>query len=108
MAFDFSTLEQDGAAAGDTVGAVSSVTGGDASALVGVAGVAGLVDALDQVEFVDLGAGVVYGECSLPVPAAYNEAAQASAGAAYQYAAPTNDTAAVLMDQHLVSSAGVL
>jgi hypothetical protein len=44
----------------------------------------------------------------LPVPAAYNEAAQASAGAAYQYAAPTNDTAAVLMDQHLVSSAGVL
>jgi hypothetical protein len=94
VAFDFSTL--------------SNVAAGDASASAPVVGVAGLVDALDQVELVDVGAGVVSGECSLPVPAADNEAAQASPGAAYQYAAPTNDTAAVLMDQHLVSSAGVL
>jgi hypothetical protein len=43
------------------------------------------VETAKQVDVVDLGAGV-----------------------AYQYAAPTNDTAAVLMDQHLVSSAGVL
>jgi hypothetical protein len=154
VAFDFSTLSD--AAGGDASGDMPSVTGGDASALAPVVGVAGLVDALDQVElvdlgsefvegtcdltltgaacktepagtspavvgggieqmvdgsvieFVDLGAGVVYGECSLPVPGAYNEAAQASAGAAYQYAAPTNDTATVLIDQHLVSSAGVL